>query len=88
MIKETIINFNNIIVDCFGTDITVLMKVTGGTVTEDIIKRMKDAIVAHKEENPCEWDADSCIYVAIEVLKNEGFAVEGINYILGRFSNE
>lgn len=81
MIKETIINFHNEDedIDGFGTDISVLMKVTGGTVTEDIIKRMKDAIVAHKEENPCEWDTDSCIYVAIEVLENEGFAVEGIN---------
>lgn len=68
-----IIEFIDENVDGCGTDIKVLIKVTGSYDINEEKIIIKDKIKEFQEENIDEWDTDSVIDMVVEYLESKGY---------------
>ena len=71
---KQIIKFIDADVDGCGTNAESMIEVEGKQeLTNGIIQRTKDAIEKYKKENDGEYDTDSIIDIACELLESEGY---------------
>ena len=75
---EHVIKFVDENVDGCGTNIESIAIVHGKDITDDVINDVKSSIEKYQNENPNEWDTDSCLDIAKETLESKGYDVKFI----------
>lgn len=75
---KTILSLIDENVDGNGTDVTVLVEIEGGDITDEIINGVSSAIEKFKDECD-EYTTDDCCDAAGEYLESKGFSLRWLS---------